>query len=671
MSEKIITLNGLERFKADLDNTYGEDIETLKSLTLVLNKSQNRFNPSTITENAILNYLGETTTNSSYNTSDFIETNGAEKVFYASLVGTTYYSGEYAYICQYSSASADGFISRTAGGTNPLTLDANCKYIRISVSRTMTFNEVAFDVETLPQDELSDYFADYYSQKIPNSIENSLDLELIQPGNLVNKSASDVGYTLNYLGVKTQNASYTTTAFSKVIPGSTINCFTVNEYGDIQQYAVYLAEYSDNNEGAFIKRTSNPKQVTLDSNCKYIKLVVSVNENNYGVFGNDNLEYLTLSSFDNFIEPYDGSKTISSIENKLNYLLNPNKEIVFDTNGLVLPVPSGNLLSIYFDNLLYGCFKNYIGLFCQPQTVAQRENCIQLTPAQNNNETTYHLSAFKDTYGDDRAKNGTKCDVIVRNVKSDYHSGNSVKVLLLGDSYTGMGEYQNQANSLLSTNNINVTWLGTLGDAPQYNEGRGGWRAYTYCHYAETTNADNEGIASTNPFYNPTTHTFDFSYYMSQNGYSGVDIVFINLGINDTGKTDGTSSNAQIIQDWNTIINSIKEYDENIKIVIWLPTLPCILDGVGSSYMRYINRIRMHKIILENWKGTNWGNDNIYIIPSFLVTDPKNDYPTELVNRDQFDTEQIKVCTDQIHLNQNGMKKLGNIIAATIQYLAS
>jgi hypothetical protein len=70
---------------------------------------------------------------------------------------------------------------------------------------------------------------------------------------------------------------------------------------------------------------------------------------------------------------------------------------------------------------------------------------------------------------------------------------------------------------------MDITLLGTRGVAPNLHEGRAGWTAQ---HYTDLPTFD--GID--NPFYNSG---FDFSYYIAQQGYTGVDVVGIHLGIND------------------------------------------------------------------------------------------------------------------------------------------
>ena len=99
----------------------------------------------------------------------------------------------------------------------------------------------------------------------------------------------------------------------------------------------------------------------------------------------------------------------------------------------------------------------------------------------------------------------------------------SKKYLFLGDSYTASGYIQKW---FYDNNTGNVTLYGTQGTAPYLHEGRSGWSVNDYF------SASRSGV--TNPFYNPTSQTFDFSYYMSNNpSFNDVNVVNILLGRNN------------------------------------------------------------------------------------------------------------------------------------------
>ena len=147
-------------------------------------------------------------------------------------------------------------------------------------------------------------------------------------------------------------------------------------------------------------------------------------------------------------------------------------------------------------------------------------------------------------------------------------------LLAIGDSTIDQDHLTGKLLSYFAENNHTITLLGTLGskDPLNKNEGRAGWTTADYM-----TNSTKNGY--TNPFWNPTAEAFDFSYYMTQQQYSGVDFVVIQLGINDLYpstpryyKEEPNYSN--IWTNMRVMIDSILAYNSGIKIIINLPTPP-------------------------------------------------------------------------------------------------
>lgn len=141
-------------------------------------------------------------------------------------------------------------------------------------------------------------------------------------------------------------------------------------------------------------------------------------------------------------------------------------------------------------------------------------------------------------------------------------------LLAIGDSTVDHDTMTATMLSHFSEQGHTLTLLGTLGDGSgtNKNEGRAGWSAQDYL-----TDRQYNGIV--NPFYNPSTQTFDFAYYMQNQGYTTPDFVVLQLGINDLYNYDDT----KIIPTWEameTIIDSILTYNNSIKVILNLPTTP-------------------------------------------------------------------------------------------------
>ena len=182
-----------------------------------------------------------------------------------------------------------------------------------------------------------------------------------------------------------------------------------------------------------------------------------------------------------------------------------------------------------------------------------------------------------------------------------------IKAMVLGDSTIRAGH---ATQRLVDKMGDNIQLVGTMGDYPNHFEGRGGWTAATY-------RTDTKYLDSGNPFYNPEINDFDFSYYMTTQGITGLQVVIINLGINDTFSyaTDYALATAmtKIISDLDFIIASIKTYDSSIKVSFNITIPPNDdQDRFGDAYAngqtqwryKYNNHIWVAEMI-EYYQGTN------------------------------------------------------------------
>ena len=220
---------------------------------------------------------------------------------------------------------------------------------------------------------------------------------------------------------------------------------------------------------------------------------------------------------------------------------------------------------------------------------------------------------------------------------------------------------------------MNVTLLGTQDTTTGANEGYSGWRAYTFTKCPSNvedwaTWGGTPAYRIENPFWNSTTETFDFTLYMNNQGYNHVDYVFICLGTNDIARGNH-QSDEEIISYWNTMINSIKTFDNNIKIGLWLPPGRAVTDYADINSLS--SALRMNKLILDTWN--NKKSDNIYLVPINLNIDPYHDYNfTEVpFNTRDASAGTLTKYTDAVHCNSNGYKHIADVFYAFIKYLAT
>ena len=251
-------------------------------------------------------------------------------------------------------------------------------------------------------------------------------------------------------------------------------------------------------------------------------------------------------------------------------------------------------------------------------------------------------------------------------------SGTNRKVLLIGDSWTAPGKYARELRNLFDSADepMDITLLGTLGNGgayvgPEngYHEGHGAYSAKTYCTQA-TYNS------YTNGFYNPTSQTFDFEYYMTQCGYTSVDDVFINLGINDVAETADFD---EIIGYWEIITNSIMAYatstNHDIKIFIGLCGLPAQYKyGVlnNNCNREKARRLMLHEKLIESYG--NRENEGYIIVPLHLSIDSEHDFPTEQRARSYRDSTLVDYCTDYVHPTDIAYNKIADRIRTYIKY---
>ena len=220
----------------------------------------------------------------------------------------------------------------------------------------------------------------------------------------------------------------------------------------------------------------------------------------------------------------------------------------------------------------------------------------------------------------------------------------TASALVIGDSTVTQGDYICQKLlSCFSAAGGALTLLGTRGTAPAKHEGRAGWKASDYC----TKAADG---TYTNPFYD---NGFDFSHYMTTQGYTGVGVVVIQLGINDIFYAGLDSfSAAETIGYMDAMVTSILAYDSSIKVIVDLLTPPngntsVFTEKYGTSQIDFVyrlNAIRLSKALMEHFAG----NASVVVSPNNCVLNPTQD------------------INDGVHPTEGGYAKLGQTIYETM-----
>jgi len=383
--------------------------------------------------------------------------------------------------------------------------------------------------------------------------------------------------------------------------------------------------------------------------------------NNSGITAEVLIDWIALSSGDAFssmmwdetgLSPLVHDHYSSRITNLENQNSTPIIKLPTQIYSLV-----GKEINIYFENIiLCDNLNNYKINVISSIGIQQNERwtCAPTTAG------TYTLTI--EVYNGLTKITSATTNIIVKSTTV----GNAVnrKCIFIGDSTTSAGRYTQELLNLFGVSDpMDITLLGTVGTSPNLHEGRGGWKAYDY-----VTQASISGV--TNVFWNPGTTSFDFSYYMAQQVYSDVDYVGIHLGINDIfGYTDDVSLNAEIINILNrfdTMINSIKTYNTNVKIGILVTISPSKnQDAFGKNYnsdqtqWRYKrNNFLFMQALINKYIGQE--ASNIYLVPINVNLDTEHNMQTETVVANSRNSSTVVRQSNGVHPADSGYYQMAD-----------
>lgn len=248
--------------------------------------------------------------------------------------------------------------------------------------------------------------------------------------------------------------------------------------------------------------------------------------------------------------------------------------------------------------------------------------------------------------------NSVQSSTKIIKVNQDAGAGLEKTVLFLGDSLINEDIYTNCVQELFQNDAMNIKLIGTRGTEENKHEGRGGWTAYDYCN-------EQTKYGFTNPFLKDGK--FDFKYYMESNEYTNVDYVVVSLGVNDLNLV-GHNSHNEIIGYFNTIFQSIHQYNPNIKIILNTPTM---LFSTESTDGAKNTRLELTKTLNEQY--ANQEAEGIYLSAISMAINPSMNFKWI----ESTDKSKPMTVTDTTHPNLHGYKNMATTTYAFIKYLAS
>jgi lysophospholipase L1-like esterase len=274
----------------------------------------------------------------------------------------------------------------------------------------------------------------------------------------------------------------------------------------------------------------------------------------------------------------------------------------------------GRESNIYLDNIIAQDASDYFWDVTCTQGLHQQERWTSgLTPTAGN--TTISFSAYPKN--SETAIGSRTAAMVVKSASAG--SGLNRKVLVIGDSTTAGGITTGEMVNLFSTDAMAITLLGTKGSGANRHEGIAGWTVNQF--YTDATS----------PFV--FSGAFNFSTYMSTNGYAAVDWVLINLGINDvfglTSDADVDTKATAMIAQLEAMITNIHVFDANVRIGIAVTTPPIATqDGFGTNYGCGQNRwrfkrniVRLARKLIDNFQGREATASKVYIVPLSVCID--------------------------------------------------
>lgn len=340
--------------------------------------------------------------------------------------------------------------------------------------------------------------------------------------------------------------------------------------------------------------------------------------------------------------------------------------LILNTESLAeITVPSviywlvGKQMNVYFESSIFGKIgQKASDFYCSVLSTKGKflEKKYRVSPTDN---FTFKIKAEKDEKSISKTVN-------VEAVPTTNGNGITRKILTIGDSTVNAAYTTYKMKQFFDSDVMNIDFIGTLVGNTVHHEGRSGWSFFTY-----GTNY------SGNPFWNAGTSKFDLSYYLTSTSQTlgANDWVHIQLGINDLFQSallDETFDVAAKIEQMKgfltAMITSIHEHNSNIRIGIAITIPPAIsqdstgngLNSSAYSLEYYVKKglVKWWEYLLTMYDNETMRNSKIYLIPVNCTIDRENNFPTEIQNIDEINSNQISVQNNDVHPDLAGYEQM-------------
>lgn len=241
-------------------------------------------------------------------------------------------------------------------------------------------------------------------------------------------------------------------------------------------------------------------------------------------------------------------------------------------------------------------------------------------------------------------------------VDKNAKSGQTPKVMVIGDSYINSGVITQQILDNAANDVMKVQLVGTRGTAPNLHEGRSGWKISDYT-----------SSRSDNPFW--INGKVDYPQFLANNSLATPDIIIIELGVNDsfaqTTDTEVVTMTQTAFNNLDMLIASFKAANANVKIGLCLPSKYADQDAFGADYGASYDAWRCSRNIaiwnrelITRYKDSE--SQNIYVVASGFNVDTLNNYPTIQEPINSHNSTLIDVQNNSVHPYPKGYKQIGD-----------